>query len=584
MKKIILFILFATNFAFGQTPADNMHEKWFFSYCDSLQTNNNDNPSFEKIKDNAKLRAVLIKKLESYLIVFVSNWVAPMYLEDSNDIRATKEYVRAYYAAGNSRYDVQKDKFKSIKNLLIELTELNKSKNDSVEKYLAEFKYPFTLEYLFQTSKKEYFDDAKDNPMYLMPQLTKEQNLRTLANRMDVLDNKHYMHYENYHSKPNFLKGFEMYHENDFLIPFIGLNQDRELTGGFKFSVITDYLKWRWLRLTNKQADNVLSYQTISLLGSGYTPYIRYRNNFSLSDSLHNYDRPFASFFCIERAKHRTWKKGLVRHRGEFQIGAMGISQGRKIQAQLHEDIVTSSQFVYGWDKQIANGGRLVIQANHKLDLLLFSNTSRYKTVFRPNSFLIDEVKKYNGRNIIGEVEFRIGTIMTTAGLGIRFSTLDFLKQSGNQMIKSKNNAKDDFGWKFDVGLNYRYVVHNSLLEGMGLFRTFDEDPYDKVSKDAFVLNKNEIERNMFVFDFGVNFKWRKTTVFYRQNYHTLEYRSRLRNIDFKNVNLTSSINPKDVEYYKSTVIEEQNSFLNFKAFGKQVYGFGILGISWMIE
>ena len=606
MKNFFLFsiLIFTVNCSFCQTSINEMDECSFFDYLKTIKNNSYRNYDYKKLKENEKEKINLLKRLERYLVVFGNDTIAPMYLDTLNNVQNKKqsiltfipaeycsEFTKEYYKAldtlkiNDARAAVQKNRKENILFLILDLCELNNSINNNfVERYLAEFKNPYTLEYMYFAYEELYFENNEDNNSNEFPQLIKEQNLKMLAQRMDILDNKNYMYFENYNSKPNLIKGFEMYHENDVFTIVPGMNQDRELTGGFKFTIVTDYLKWRWLRIGNKKEDNILTYQTISLSGSGYTPYIRYRNNFDLADSLHKSDRPFASFLCLERAKHRTWRNGLVRHKGEFQVGTMGISQGRKIQAKLHEDVITSSQFVYGWDKQIANGGRLVIQANHKFDFLLHSNTNRYKTVFKPKHFLVNDPNKYSGRNFIGEFDVKVGTIMTSLGMGVRFSTLDFLKQSGNQMIISKPKTKDGFGWKFDIGLNYRYVVHNSLLEGMGLFNSFDEDPYDKVSRDSYVLDKSEIERNMFILDFGLSLKWRKTTVFFRNTFHTLEYKSRLAGVDFQNQSLTSSIDSKDLEYYNNTVIQEQNTFLNNKVLGRQIYGYGTLGISWIIE
>ena len=53
-------------------------------------------------------------------------------------------------------------------------------------------------------------------------------------------------------------------------------------------------------------------------------------------------------------------------------------------------------------------------------------------------------------------------------------------------------------------------MIHNSTLQGLGVISTFDEDPYDKVSTDDYVLPASEIERSVFTLDFGINLKWRK--------------------------------------------------------------------------
>ena len=397
MKRFLSLslLLLTTHYSFCQPSISEMNECDFFDYLKTIKSNNYNNENYKQLKEKETDKINLLKRLETYLVVFASDSVAPMYLDTINNVQIrTKsflvqhslycaEYVKEYYDSlktnkkNKARDAVQKGKEENIRFLLFDLCELNNSDNNNkVEKYLAEFEHPYTLEYLYYTFKETYFGNDAGMTLNYLPQFIKEQNLQKIAQRMDILDNRNYMYFEGYNSKPDLIKGFEMYHDNDFLVfLYPGMNQDRELTGGFKFTIITDYLKWRWIRIGNEKEDNILTYQSVSLLGSGYTPYIRYRNNFELADSLHNYDRPFASYLSIERAKNRTWKNGLVRHKGEFQVGAMGISQGRKIQAKLHEDVITRSQFVHGWDKQIANGGRLVIQANHKFDFLLLSNT-----------------------------------------------------------------------------------------------------------------------------------------------------------------------------------------------------------------
>ena len=300
-------------------------------------------------------------------------------------------------------------------------------------------------------------------------------------------------------------------------------------------------------------------------------------------DTLHQFDRPFSSYFLLGRSKNRIQRNGLIRHKNTFQIGSTGISQGRKIQAKIHRDVTTKSQFVYGWDNQIGNGGRLVLQTSHKTDFLLYSNTNRYKTVFRPTNILVKDNNKYSGRNFSFETEASLGTILTAFGGGFRFSTLDFLKQTGNHMIQSSVRKKNEFGLNLDVGLGYRYIVHNTLLEGLGLRNTFAEDPYDDVPIDKYVLNKDAIERNLFSLDGGISLRWRKTTFFFRENIHNLEYKSRLSNIDFEDNRFTKKILPKDAEddpnFYRNDVVKDQKKFINNK-----FYGYGTVGFCWLIE
>ncbi len=611
MKPLSLFfcsIMFSW-ISFSQISDIAMEDECsFFMHLQNWKNSNYSAPSYLGVKSNFSQRSALLKRLETYVIVFNNYNIAPMLLEDSNEALACNIYVREYYRNSgvnetdatvfdlkeiqNARRIVQNDKKIFIRELLMDITDLNQPDNKSVEMLLAEFEDPFILEFLYQDLQRSYFDQELDRELFRLPQITKESNLRLIATRMDRLDNEKYIFYETYNSEPQAIKGFEMYHDNDVFMFGWNMNQDREYTGGFKFTASTDYLKWRFYRPGNGKigrmnGENLLTYQSVSLGGSGYTPYIRYRNNFELADSLHNYDRPFASYMFIERAKHRTWRNGLVKQSGEFQVGAIGISQGRKIQAQLHKDLIHESQFVYGWDKQIANGGRFAFQLNQEFDFLLWSNTNRYKTVFRPHTILTEKIDKYLGGNISAKAEVKIGTVLTSIGGGIRFSTLDFLSQSANQMLLNKpkqTNNTDEWGFNFDIGLSYRYVVHNSMLEGLGLINTFKEDPYDDEGLDVYSIRTNQVVRNLFILDWGLNVRFRKTTLFYRQTIHTLEYKSDLESFDYQDPNYTSLVNSADASFYNDKVVREQTSFVNYKVFGRTIYGFGTLGISWIID
>lgn len=617
MKRLVLFVLFivCTHRVFSQIMPSTMNECHFFKYLDSLKENNYNNDKYTEVKNNFKLRSNLLKRLEDYLLVFKNFEIAPTHLEDNADLMACPELAARFDSAyavrktgkHEARAIAQRSYRQDIRFMLLDLTDLNKANNLNVSKYIAELERAYTLEQLYHYLDTAFSDSAFDPTLYELPILVKENNLKLLEDRIDVLDQRNFVWYEHYNSDAQFMKGFEMHHDNDvLLLPFRSVNQDRELTGGFKFTIVTDDLKWRWLRLTKKTESRVLTYQTISVVGGGYTPYIRYRNDTSLADTLYGFDRPFASYSSFERAKHRTWRSGLVRHRGQFQIGFTGISSGRKIQAKLHEDFITTSQFVRGWDKQIADGGRLIFQVNHKAEVLLFSTTNRYATVFLPNTFRIqnplrsykcvkgrlcpqrckhrDGCRRYSGVNVIGEGEVNIGSMITSMGGGIRLSSLDFLKQSGGQMIASRENSRDEFGWKLDIGFSYRWVIHNSLLQGLGIFETFDEDPYDKVVLDPYVLRKDQIQQNMWLLDYGVNLRWRKTTLYFRHVWHTLEYTSELDGLDFTDSRFTSKVDTKNTEYYNTTVIGEQNSFVNLKIGKRTIYGYGTIGVSWLIE
>lgn len=607
MKTILLSVLFFFNFTvFSQVKIASMNECELFEYLKEISKNDYNNATYLSLRSDNIQRRDLLNRLEIYVVVLKSDTICPIYLENKTDKYACPEFVDEYDSIKKAckktivnnnriREDVQKGKYINIQYPLFDLSGLIKEEEDEyVEKYISGFKKSYAVEFLLHNYKYlksdtcntvENFDlcDSLKN----MSNFAHEQNLEKLASRIDFLDRQQYCFYESYSSKPEIFKGVEMHHDNDvFMIPIFSKNQDREYTGGFRFSFATDYFKWRFLNFT-KKPERVLTYQTITLGGMGYTPYIRYRNNFELADSLHSYDRPFGSYVYLERAKNRTWRSGLIRQRGEFQIGAVGLSQGRKIQAKLHEDLIHKSQYVYGWDKQIGDGGRLAIQANQFWSFLLYSCSNQSRSIVKPFTSNVSDNDKYAGLNIIGEVDIRAGTFYSSAGMGIRLSTLDFLKQSGTNHIRSRKvGSNSEFGWKVDGGLSYRYVIHNAILEGLGFLKPFLYDEYDKVNPDTYVLRKDQVERNLYIIDLGLHLRWRKTTVYFRQTFHTLEYSSPLENFDYQRADIVGTINPEDLQTYNNEMVKENQSFVNSKNWfgGKTVYGYGTLGVSWIIE
>jgi hypothetical protein len=227
---------------------------------------------------------------------------------------------------------------------------------------------------------------------------------------------------------------------------------------------------------------------------------------------------------------------------------------------------------------------RMIIQLNQKIEALLYSNTNRYSSIFKAKNYKREESKKYCGRNIIAEVEASVGTLLTAAGFGLRFSTLNFLQQSGDQMVSSVKGNRDEFGIKFDVGVNYRYVFHNSTLTGVGILKTFEADLYDKEKKDNYLLKEKDVERHIYSLDLGINVKFRKTTFFFRETFYSLEYKSALRNIDFNNPDFIKALNPDDQDFYRNVVIKENRDFLNNKLFGRTFYVYGTIGFSWYVD
>jgi hypothetical protein len=208
-----------------------------------------------------------------------------------------------------------------------------------------------------------------------------------------------------------------------------------------------------------------------------------------LAGTLFQFDRPFGFYIYLERSKYRLWSNGLFRHNGAFQVGQIGANAGRDIQALLHRDAVVESQKVYGWDKQVANGGRWLIQINHELDVLLFSTTNERKGVFSKSKNK-DWENRYSGFNVIATSELLYGGYLAAGGLGLRLSGSDFTNQSGQSTLRERLKRKYEFGFNWELGFKWRYANHSCLLEGFGYTRTFIDDKYDDDAESSYTLNQ----------------------------------------------------------------------------------------------
>jgi len=444
-----------------------------------------------------------------------------------------------------------------------------------------------------------YYEELVHKENYtVLPEEMQLRNLKIISTRLSTVQAKHFVLYQSLRGLNRKVKSVEFYMDNDVFLVGKGVNQDREYTGGGALSFTTDYLKWRWFNLDwlwevflkdKYKSENVLhsnrmmlSYQSVKLGMQFYTPYIRYRNNFQLADSLHLRDRPFGSYVYVERAKFRIWPKGLARSEGNLQIGKIGTQIGGNIQGTLHQDATVSSQQVYGWNKQVNEGGRWTAQLNHKVDFMLFSNSNKHVSILnyllRNNISLNENPAPYWRRfNVYSSNEVFLGTFYTAYGTGLYISAADFKSQSGqNTLLPKKRNVKE-FGFNWEAGIKYRRVVHNSMLEGIGFINTFDDDEYDNENLSTYTLSKDQIRRNLLMLDFKVALRWRKITVYYSNRYSQNEYDLGLDNFDYEKY--ADLLTGEDREYYKTMVIPQLQEFNR-----KKFYGYGRLGINWLLE
>jgi hypothetical protein len=372
------------------------------------------------------------------------------------------------------------------------------------------------------------------------------QRQTILDQRLNLIVDNTYLLYKTQETSNTRIKSVHLYHDNDVFL-LSSLNADRDYTGGIRIEIMTDMLKMRLVRFLGNTGD-YLSHQSLIYGGEGYTPYIRF-NEEELNqrgilyevdpqtrffteqslDSIQNYmranqqlaDRPFASFQYVARGKYRLFHDGCFRIASFFKIGKIGGKVGKNVQAALHQDLTTASQRVLNWEDQIANGGRFAFNIEHKLDVSIWKrDILSSKSQKKDQPVVKTDLATIN---LYIPVELATGTVTTYAGIGLGVCNKSFLDLSGiNDIKRTKYNGiknlprilKNTF---VNVEYNYRRVAHNSLLEGIGWLKPFEDDPLDDEAITIYSLNEDDVNRNLHKLSFQLGYRFHKTTFYYRQ-------------------------------------------------------------------
>lgn len=335
-----------------------------------------------------------------------------------------------------------------------------------------------------------------------------KRNFKAVEGHMNHILDFHYCQYSNVNTSSRVLKGVYLEIDNDL---FAYNNQDMNYTGGGRLEFTTDYLKMQLLPFLNKE--KVLSYQGVFLAFRAYTPYIRDTSIFKNDTSYDVNDRPFASFSYIGRSKYRILSSGHIRMRSEIKIGFIGGNVGNIVQSVIHRDQFVLSRKPYGWDSQIAKGGRFAWNIDHYLDLMLFSGQGDIFNLHRT---------KPKWLNIPLMFDFHIGNELTGLGAGIGYSNMSFKDRSGNDDVKLPRSKKMRI--LFYANARYNYVVHNSMLEGIGIFETFPNDDDPMAPKDMYRLNGSEVARHLFLGEIYIGLRIWKATVYWKLTINSKEY------------------------------------------------------------
>lgn len=277
-------------------------------------------------------------------------------------------------------------------------------------------------------------------------------------------------------------------------------NDDRDYTGSFLIEVGTDFMN-------SVRKRPLKTYQTILYGFDVYTPYFKDSLIFPADTSYNTKDRPHASFQYFGWSKKGLAKKDKYRWTTTIKFGKIGGSAGAKFQNTLHQDISYSPR-PRGWDAQISNKGRVGVSFEFK---------EEYQWTLRKN---LNENSFWN-LHLSAISEQKVGTYMTNASLGLQLSNKNFAQNNHNFINhRVRNTVYNKFHHlMWNVSYVSTYVIHNSMLEGYGIFQT-REGSNDKLTPSSlYYLNKEKYLRQVrrVVHVFGITLSYTKSfgTIFY---------------------------------------------------------------------
>lgn len=362
------------------------------------------------------------------------------------------------------------------------------------------------------------------------------ENITILNLLLHQKTERNFFQYRNDNYKPHLIKGGIIYHDNDFI--FATNNSDRDYTGGARIVLFTDYLKfnllnsainmvtevWNNYRVKNGKSllfedNNFNTYQSIFYGAEAYTPQLRNRGVFTTLTSVDSLDRPYASFQYIGLGKYFIRRRGDIRVQEETKFGKIGGKTTDVVQSVLHRDLITNSLVPYGWESQIAPNGRYGIQYDFLHEMALISPDNVFRHLLH-TSFNWGKLV-----NFYSIVEGRAGCEMTSAALGLGYTTVPFKNQNGT-FIKKRGTLKDKGGeynkangirYLLDIKLMYRYMLYSSLLQGFGYIKPMTDD--DPTTKEIYVLSNSEVEHFYWLGSISFSLAKGRTALFGRVSF-----------------------------------------------------------------
>lgn len=449
-------------------------------------------------------------------IALIDNKIYTIDVPNSVDNKVIKENINLVYTNNEQKkgiYDI-------IETELVPLLEIG-TESFSLQTYANSID---CIEHVETMTWLEYYISEKFIKFYDISKISNKNQtlniykkvLTITRDKIDELMATNFTHYKFTNGSKQWVKGIYIEHGNDVFAFTPKYQDDRDMTGAFRFEFFTDQAKMRLMssfsnRMLNINGRGWYSYQSIFMGGEGYTPYLRDTTIFNQANSFDPDDRPYASFVYFGRSKHRITRLGRYRTHSQIKIGTIGSDKGSKIQSTIHKDITIWSHTPKGWDSQIAAGGRLALN---------------YQTL---GEMIINKEPILGVLHFSGLGEFSVGHDQTSGRLGFSISNKDLKERGGINVDLTKNYRADKFRNRIQNGLtvnltaSYKRMFHNSMLEGYGVFtHAVDNDPSTPI--DVHTLTDDQMVRDLFIVNFDVAVRLRYVSLFWKYTLMSPEF------------------------------------------------------------